>query len=292
MKRVTILMLAILTSGLAAGECTVQAGEAAEAQGVMCLAPLGTGSSLAVRVQLPKDKALAGVRWYNNDGTTAFPRVMLAMAADAFPQRDVAITAAHSVTGVSWGWSELRLAEPMASTSGAVDVIFEVAAGAELTAEGAGGGSAFGYRAEAGGPAAFVSSDGEEWSRLRADCRLLVEPVLVPREEGVAMLAPPAKAKDSAATWTTRLLAPRPNPANPGVTLAFTLARDTRIELSVFDVRGRQVVTLLRGTEAAGTHEVFWQGNDRVGRPVGSGVYLARLSVGEEVFSRRLLLVR
>jgi len=76
------------------------------------------------------------------------------------------------------------------------------------------------------------------------------------------------------------LLAPNvPNPFNPRTTLRFELIAGATVELAVFDVSGRRIATLASGHRAAGRHEAVWQGRDDDGRPVPSGVYLARLRV-------------
>lgn len=67
-----------------------------------------------------------------------------------------------------------------------------------------------------------------------------------------------------------------PNPFNPTTDIRLSVARDTRVRLEIFDVRGRLVRLLHDGDLAAGDHVLTWQGRDDGGRAVGSGVYLAR----------------
>jgi hypothetical protein len=69
-----------------------------------------------------------------------------------------------------------------------------------------------------------------------------------------------------------------PNPFNPSTTIAFELKAPGRVTLEVFDVGGRHVVTLVDEELVAGRHDVPWQGRDKNGRAVVSGVYLYRLS--------------
>ena len=72
-------------------------------------------------------------------------------------------------------------------------------------------------------------------------------------------------------------LANNPNPARGGTDLHFELAADERVELSLYDVSGRQVRSLVKASLAAGPHNVHWDGLDTAGRRAGPGVYLARL---------------
>jgi|GEM_PF-2737941 len=66
-----------------------------------------------------------------------------------------------------------------------------------------------------------------------------------------------------------------PNPFNPYTTLAFDLPEEARVTLTIYDITGRQVMTLTRDeTFPAGFHQIRWDGQNAAGRPVSSGVYL------------------
>jgi hypothetical protein len=83
-----------------------------------------------------------------------------------------------------------------------------------------------------------------------------------------------------------------PNPFNPSTRIAFDLARDGRVALEVFDVRGRPVRRLLATELSAGRHETTWDGRDDDGNGVASGTYFARLTGAGEVSSRKMLLLK
>jgi len=103
-------------------------------------------------------------------------------------------------------------------------------------------------------------------------------------EEGGGFL-PPAPA-------TFQLLPNYPNPFNPTTTVRFDLPRPARVDLAIYDLRGRLVKTFARGQEyAAGRHQMEWNGTDDGGRRVASGVYTLRLvSEGMEKVQRMTLL--
>ncbi len=84
----------------------------------------------------------------------------------------------------------------------------------------------------------------------------------------------------------------RPNPFNPRTEIRYELPSATAVELSVFDVAGRKVKTLVSGHQAAGSHAVLWLGDDVDGRPVASGVYIYRLEGPGVSQSKRMILVR
>ena len=72
-----------------------------------------------------------------------------------------------------------------------------------------------------------------------------------------------------------------PNPANGGTSVSFTLPRRERVSLTICDVSGRLVATIDAGSIQAGPHEILWDGRDRSGAEVASGIYLCRLDAGE-----------
>lgn len=83
-----------------------------------------------------------------------------------------------------------------------------------------------------------------------------------------------------------------PNPFNPAVSLAFTLPRDGPARLTVHDLRGRLVATLVDGALPAGSHGAMWHGRDLEGRSVPSGTYLAVLEAQGARSSHKLMLAR
>lgn len=83
-----------------------------------------------------------------------------------------------------------------------------------------------------------------------------------------------------------------PNPFNPQTMIKFDLPEAGPVSLSVFDVAGRLVRTLVNDTMPQGSHEAIWDGRDASGREVGSGSYLARLEFGGKVETVRMGLIR
>jgi hypothetical protein len=88
------------------------------------------------------------------------------------------------------------------------------------------------------------------------------------------------------------LYEPVPNPFNPQTTLSFALPKGSHVKLTVYDVRGRVVATLLDEARGPGIHDVVWDGSDNAGRQVASGVYLYRLEAGNFVETKRMVLVK
>ncbi|MCC6652481.1 MAG: T9SS type A sorting domain-containing protein [Candidatus Eisenbacteria bacterium] len=85
------------------------------------------------------------------------------------------------------------------------------------------------------------------------------------------------------------LSAAAPNPSRGEVALSFTLSRDGRADLRVYDVSGREVAVLASGPRSAGLHEARWDGRDARGDAAPGGVYFARLVTSAGSVTRRVL---
>ncbi|MBK6900487.1 MAG: T9SS type A sorting domain-containing protein [bacterium] len=83
-----------------------------------------------------------------------------------------------------------------------------------------------------------------------------------------------------------------PNPFNPRTTIAFTATTAGRHTVTVTDLAGREVATLLDRELPAGRHDVDWDGRGQDGGELPSGVYFARVRGGGAVESVKMLLVR
>ena len=83
-----------------------------------------------------------------------------------------------------------------------------------------------------------------------------------------------------------------PNPFNPSTRVDFGVGRAGWVTLTVYDLLGRTVRTLVDEPLAAGRHTVTWNGRDDRGRAVSSGVYLYRLEAGAIQHLRKMLLVK
>jgi hypothetical protein len=88
------------------------------------------------------------------------------------------------------------------------------------------------------------------------------------------------------------LMACYPNPFNPQLTVTFEVEGDGLIDLQIYDVRGRRVASLYRGTMATGRHTVTWPGQDDSGRAMPSGTYFVRVDSGERIITRKVVLAR
>jgi len=83
-----------------------------------------------------------------------------------------------------------------------------------------------------------------------------------------------------------------PNPFNPRVQISFLVNRNSMTRLDIYDLRGKLVKRLVAQTLPGGKKYTFtWDGTDRLGRDLGSGVYLARLRIGDSTTQVRKLMM-
>ncbi len=87
-----------------------------------------------------------------------------------------------------------------------------------------------------------------------------------------------------------------PNPFNPSTTITFVLpgAAGTRrpVDLTVYDIRGRRVRTLVGSNLEPGSHSVTWNGKDSEGRGVSSGIYFYTLKTADGTFTRKMIVLK
>ena len=86
---------------------------------------------------------------------------------------------------------------------------------------------------------------------------------------------------------------PYPNPFNASVLISFQVDSDyTQVELTVFDMLGRNVRTLTSGALGRGQHVQQWDGRDNTGHIAGNGSYLVQLRVGDQQTATKITLLK
>ena len=83
-----------------------------------------------------------------------------------------------------------------------------------------------------------------------------------------------------------------PNPFNPSTEICYSLPGAIDVDLSICDIMGRHIVTLVREKQTAGYKTVKWNGKDKNNMNAASGIYFYNLRAGEFSVSRKMLLVR
>ncbi|MBD3234635.1 MAG: T9SS type A sorting domain-containing protein [candidate division Zixibacteria bacterium] len=85
----------------------------------------------------------------------------------------------------------------------------------------------------------------------------------------------------------TKLFGNYPNPFNPVTTIEYTIAENNDVSLKVYNLLGQKVATLTDGFKDAGHYSVKWNASD-----YSSGIYFYKLEVGDEMFTKRMILLK
>lgn len=88
-------------------------------------------------------------------------------------------------------------------------------------------------------------------------------------------------------------LAPiNPNPVTKATQIKYSLSTSVKVNLTVFNILGQQVATLVNGYQSAGSHAVTWKLRDDRGSLVPNGVYFIKLSANGQSIARRAMVIR
>ena len=83
-----------------------------------------------------------------------------------------------------------------------------------------------------------------------------------------------------------------PNPFNPVTTLRYDLPEDALVNITIYDMLGREIRTLVNTTQDAGFKSVIWNATNDYGKPVSAGVYLYKIQAGEFVQTKKMVLLK
>jgi hypothetical protein len=83
-----------------------------------------------------------------------------------------------------------------------------------------------------------------------------------------------------------------PNPFNPSTTIRYNLPRTSQVLLSIYNILGQEIVTLVNAKQIPGDKSVVWDGRDHFGKQVSSGIYIYQVQAGDYSKSRKMVLLR
>lgn len=282
----------LLAAGAAAGRPVE--GSTATADGILVLQPATATNLVAVRLAIPDDQMLVGIRWYNGSSSESFGRILAASGRDLFPPSMTdALVMTEDVAGTQNGWSSVTFAQPVASQTGALFVAFQYQANYVPTSGEPIHG--IGYLLQEDGAHYFVSGNGSKWFKIASSCQLLIEPLLAPRDPSVVALNEAHLESEPTVTPAipaTLALKAYPNPFNPTLQLELALPEAGPVTVKVYDLRGRLVRRLHAGSEPAGNLTLTWDGSDDAGHRMSSGVYWARVEATSGSLTQRVVMIK
>jgi len=91
---------------------------------------------------------------------------------------------------------------------------------------------------------------------------------------------------------TYNLYNPYPNPFNPVTTLRYDLPTDTDVNITIYDMMGRIIRTLVSNQQSAGYKSIQWNATNNAGAPVSAGLYLSMIQAGDFRQTRKIVLLK
>ena len=83
-----------------------------------------------------------------------------------------------------------------------------------------------------------------------------------------------------------------PNPFNPVTTLRYDLPEQTHVNITIYDMLGRKVRTILNQQQDPGYKSLIWDATNDYGKPVSAGIYLYQIQAGEYMQTKKMVLLK
>ena len=83
-----------------------------------------------------------------------------------------------------------------------------------------------------------------------------------------------------------------PNPFNPKTTIRFSIDEPSQVSLKIYNIRGQLIKTLIDDFRESGRHKIIWDGTNSRNQPVASGLYFFQFNSGDQVITKKMLLLK
>jgi len=83
-----------------------------------------------------------------------------------------------------------------------------------------------------------------------------------------------------------------PNPFNPRTTISYEIPKVSDVRIAVYDLAGTEIRHWTRPSQAAGRHEIEWDGLNAVRMPVASGIYVYRMEAGQSSMTKKMVFMK
>jgi len=142
------------------------------------------------------------------------------------------------------------------------------------------------------GPAApsktYMSANGSSWYNMGSDYSVDV----AIRIRTVPTFAVSVDEDDDLKPYRYSLSYNYPNPFNPMTTINYSIEKRTMVNISVYNMLGQKVNTIVNEIKPAGEYVAYWSGKGADGHEVASGVYLYKLQTDEYVETKKMMLLK
>ena len=79
---------------------------------------------------------------------------------------------------------------------------------------------------------------------------------------------------------------------NPITTLRYDLPEDAVVNITIYDIMGREIRTLVNSAQDAGFKSIIWDATNNYGKPVSAGVYLYQIQAGDFIQTKKMVLLK
>ena len=83
-----------------------------------------------------------------------------------------------------------------------------------------------------------------------------------------------------------------PNPFNPNTTIFYDLSQESNVQITVFDLLGREVIKLVDQLESVGNRSINWDGRDYADNLVNAGVYIYQIETDAFIQTKKMVLLK
>ena len=83
-----------------------------------------------------------------------------------------------------------------------------------------------------------------------------------------------------------------PNPFNPSTQIQYALPSESMVVISIYDITGRKIRTLVNEVQGAGHRAVMWNATNEIGRPVSAGMYIYTIQAGDFIQNRKMVFMK
>lgn len=256
-------------------------GHAGATNRVVGLVSSEPGAALVKRFHVPAGFVVTGIEFVNNDDRSEFPKVVL-LRGPAVRLSEATVVA--EVTSVRASARHLvRVSVPPTLVESTEDLYVAVSFPASTGVRGVGDGAGIGAtQLSTFGDCYIAPTMGESFQAIDLDLAMS----LLYRSVGKA--ENPGDMKAILPTF----LAGLPNPVTSFAQVKFGLDRAGPVTLAIYNVAGRRIRLLVRGTLEAGVHSVVWDGKDDQGQDLASGVYMAKLQASGTVLLQKMVIAK
>ena len=83
-----------------------------------------------------------------------------------------------------------------------------------------------------------------------------------------------------------------PNPFNPFTTFQYNLPEKTFVNISIYDMLGRNIKTLINQVQDVGKKSITWDGTNDYGKTVSAGIYLYQINAGNYIQTKKMVFLK